>query len=185
MNRRLGRVLLALYPARVRRRYGAELLALQDELRREGTLPLPRLIRDAIAGALIAHAARGRSFRVAGGALVVGALAAAVILMGSGPRSGASRSPHHPSIVGTAHILSPAPPGPRVCLITTGMSCSAQAACPQFVDAPPVRTAAAQARLVLRLRRSRRTTRGCVRATVDRPHVVEVVDLSPSVPTSG
>jgi hypothetical protein len=40
MSQRLGRVLLRLYPSRIRQRYGDELLDLQDRLRSEGDLSL-------------------------------------------------------------------------------------------------------------------------------------------------
>jgi len=80
MSQRLTRALLRLYPRGVRRRYGPELLDLQDQLSARGELSRFRLTRDAIYGAVLARSSRQRAlfFSVAG--VVLGLVVAGAIL---------------------------------------------------------------------------------------------------------
>ena len=64
MNSRLMRMLLKLYPRRIRNRYGDELLDLQSELDAHGDLSRTRLIRDMLAGTLLVRPGGQRSHLV-------------------------------------------------------------------------------------------------------------------------
>ena len=94
MSSRLMRALLRLYPRRVRKRYGDELLDLQSELAAKGDLSRTRLIRDVFAGALLVRSSRQRAHVVIGAVLVMVGLATAVTIIsapGTNPHARASR----------------------------------------------------------------------------------------------
>lgn len=123
MSQRWTRALLRLYPARVRQRYGDELLDLQDELRTEGGLSVLGLMRDAVAGALLVRTARQRGWILSSAALVVAGLVAGVALLASGHRVA---GPTHLLIAQPAASSRPENPDGRACLVSAGMSCSLQ-----------------------------------------------------------
>ena len=58
MNARLTRLLLRLYPKRIRDRYGNELVDLHDELRARDHISRSRLVKDMLTGAVLARPAR-------------------------------------------------------------------------------------------------------------------------------
>jgi hypothetical protein len=78
MSRRMARALLRLYPRRIRRRYGEELLDLQDELRAEGELSRGVLLRDLVVGAFLARSVRRRASVLVGALVLIAALAGGV-----------------------------------------------------------------------------------------------------------
>jgi hypothetical protein len=76
------RLLLKLYPRRVRNRYGDELLDLQGELTARGDVSRTRLIWDMLARALLVRPARHRARLLIGAVLVVVGLAIAAPVTG-------------------------------------------------------------------------------------------------------
>jgi hypothetical protein len=128
MSSSLTRLLRRLYPRSVRERYGDELLDLQDELRERGEISRAGLIRDAVAGAILARSS-GRRASVT--VSVVTALAALALtgglIAGGGLRSSGSVSG---APVAIAKIASPPLPG-HVCFLS-GSPCSLPA-CTEYV----------------------------------------------------
>jgi hypothetical protein len=165
MSQRLGRMLLRLYPSRIRQRYGDELLDLQNELRSEGDLSLLRLTRDGIAGALIARSATQRALILGGGLLIAGLIAVGVTLAGSGHRSNAAfyGSLKHPAVARLAATpaVPPSVPYGRSCLVSSGMSCSLRA-CSEYTASGPVRSTPTADAQALYRRDSRRARAVCV-----------------------
>jgi hypothetical protein len=165
MSQRFGRMLLRLYPSRVRERYGDELLDLQTELRSEGELSLLRLTGDGITGALIARSATQRALILGGGLLVAGLIAAGTSLAGGGhrPLGDLSGSLRHPAVARLASTPSvrPSVPYGRSCLVSSGMSCSLRA-CSEYAASVPVRSTPAAEVQARYQRDSRRTRAVCV-----------------------
>ena len=128
MSQRLARALLRLYPGRIRRRYGPELLELQDQLRAEGELSRVRLIRDALTGALLARSARRRVTVLSAVALLAAMVVVGITLTGSHHQSS------RPPIAVKAPLLANAertvpnysPDEGSTCFVGSGMSCSLQ-----------------------------------------------------------
>jgi hypothetical protein len=124
MSSRLTRTLLKLYPRRVRDRYGDELLDLHDELSADGEISHSRLIRDALAGALLVRTARQRThLAISATFLVIGLALAATIITTRDPHSPPRASLHRaPNVTASAG---------GACFITGGSPCST-VACTQF-----------------------------------------------------
>jgi hypothetical protein len=118
MSSRVTRVLLRLYPRRVRARYGDELLGLQDELRERGPLSRSRLVLDAIAGAFLARTLRQRTQLAAGVAVLIIAIGVAATAHDRGTAVRAS-TPNLRAVPATS------------CFVGGGSACSATS-CAQF-----------------------------------------------------
>jgi hypothetical protein len=97
MSSRLMRALLKLYPRRIRKRYGDELLDLQSELAAKGDLSRTRLIRDVFAGALLVRSSRQRAHVVIGAVLLMVGLAIAVTII-SAPGTNPPARASHPEL---------------------------------------------------------------------------------------
>jgi hypothetical protein len=133
MSSRLARTLLKLYPRRVRDRYGDELLDLQDELRARGDVSRKRLVRDMLAGALLARPV-SRVHLIARAVLVIGALAlAGTIIGGRGTDSPAPAS--HPRVRFATKSINVMPYGS--CFVAGSSSCSVTP-CSEFTGRPSV-----------------------------------------------
>ena len=121
MSSRLMRTLLKLYPRQIRKRYGDELLDLQDEISAQGNVSHARLIQDMVAGALLARRAR------AGGAI-------------GGRGTDAPARPAHASVQATHRRLVAAIAAQRLtvfshsqgCFVADGTSCSLKA-CTEYI----------------------------------------------------
>ena len=110
MSSRFIRALLKLYPRRIRKRYGDELLDLQSELAAKGDLSRTRLIRDVCAGALLVRSSRQRAHVVIGAVLLMVGLAIAVTIIsapGTNPRAS------HPELWLAVKSPNPIPYGSR------------------------------------------------------------------------
>lgn len=151
MSSRLTRTLLKLYPRRMRDRYGAELLDLQDELRAKGDISRVRLIADMLAAALLTRPAR-RAYLMIGALLVIGALVVAGTVIGR-------RAAH------SAASVTANPYG--TCFVAGGSSCS-PIPCSQFTGRPSAEGAVIYGSLPATRSRPRATTR-CARYPRVRP----------------
>ena len=123
MSSRLTRTLLKLYPRRVRDRYGDELLDLHDELRADAAISRSRLIRDAVAGALLVRTARQRTRLAISATFVVIGLALAATI--------ATRDPHSPPRASVDRAPSVTAAAGGACFVAPGSRCST-VACTQF-----------------------------------------------------
>jgi hypothetical protein len=124
VSSRLTRTLLKLYPRRVCDRYGDELLDLHDELRADGELSRSRVIRDALAGALLVRTARQRThIAISATVVVIGLALTATIIVTRDPYS-----PPRPSLHRAPNVTASAG---RACFAAAGSPCS-QVACTQF-----------------------------------------------------
>lgn len=159
MSRRFRRALLVLYPPRFRRRYGTELLQLQDELRREGKLSRVRLTRDAVAGAFIARSPHQRALIAGSGLLIATLIAAATTLGESGRHSPAMPRAQLAAVAVTP--TRPALPYGRSCFVGAGTSCSLDA-CVQFTASPQTSTTVAAQAPGHNKRDSSQATTACV-----------------------
>lgn len=131
MSRRWRRALLRLYPSRIRRRYGDEVLELQDQLRAEGELSRRRLIRDALVGALLARSLRQRASVLGAVAVLVAVVVAGVELTGShhrgrGPRIG---------VTAAFPLQLAQPESGQICLSRSRRSCSPATTTLWFISA--------------------------------------------------
>lgn len=137
MSSRLTRILLKLYPRRIRNRYGDELLDLQDELRSQDSVSRALLVRDAIAGAVLVRTARQRArLLIPGVIVIVGLVSAGVIVARSGGDSPLRAS--HPQRRPVVQIANAAPY--QTCFVATGSSCSVSP-CAEFVNQASVQSA--------------------------------------------
>ena len=134
------RMLLKLYPRRIRNRYGDELLDLQDELRTQGNVSRTRMIRDTIAGAVLVRPARQRAHVVITAAVivVVGLVIAGTIITRGGTTS--RLRPAHPQARLVAQSVEAVPYG--TCFVAAGSSCSI-APCTEFIDQTSTESAVA------------------------------------------
>ncbi len=165
MSSRLTRALLKLYPRRVRKRYGAELLDLQDELRAQGDVSRIRMIRDMLAGALLLRPAR-RARLVIGAALVIAGLAVTGAIV-SGPGTGSpSRSSHSHVRLGAKNLRLAVKTATAVpygsCFVGSGTSCSSTP-CAADIDQTSTGGAVTRTSAVVAQPRPRVTTAYCVR----------------------
>ena len=129
MSSRLMRALLKLYPRRIRKRYGDELLDLQSELAAKGDLSRTRLIRDVFAGALLVRSSRQRAHVVIGAVLLMVGLAIAVTTIsapGTNPRAS------HPELWLAVKSPNPIPYGSR----SAGSSSWSLTGTCTFIDQP-------------------------------------------------
>ncbi len=172
MSQRRRRALLKLYPSRIRRRYGDELLELQDELRNQGEISTIRLIRDAIAGAFLVRSARQRGLILGSGVLLLAALiATGVALRGESSHRGGLPIAF---IATRADATRPAIPYGQTCLVSSGSSCSLQG-CSVFTTQPATQTADDPPAQATSLHRARRATAVCIGAArTPRPHTLFV-----------
>jgi hypothetical protein len=131
MNSRLTRMLLKLYPRRIRDRYGDELLDLQDELRTQDDVSRVRLIADMLAGALLVRSARQRASLVIGAALVIGGLAVGGAAIGGLGADSPARASHPWLVLRTVQHLD-VMPGSPTCFVADGSSCSLTP-CTEFI----------------------------------------------------
>jgi hypothetical protein len=164
------RMLLKLYPRRIRDRYGDELLDLQNELRAQGEVSRTRLIRDMLAGALLIRPARQRARLVIGTVLLTGAVLvivglamAGTIIGGRGTDSPAPAS--HFKVRLEAQSLYKAIPFDS-CFLASGSSCSL-APCTEFTGRSSAEDAVAYSSVPATRRRPRLTGTRCV----SYPHV--------------
>jgi hypothetical protein len=122
MNERLVRMLLALYPRRIRDRYGAELIDLHRELEPHDVAGRARLIADVLVGALAARSARERARLATGLAVAAAAVAFGVVaLAGHAADTAAPRL----ALVGV-------PVDGHTCFVDGAATCSLEA-CSQFI----------------------------------------------------
>jgi hypothetical protein len=121
MSTRLTRILRRLYPRSVRERYGDELLDLQRELRERGEISRAGLIRDAIAGAILARSSGRRAFVTVSAVTVLAVLALSGGLIAGGSRLGSSRSASGAPLA--IAKIAPRPLPGHVCLVS-GSPCS-------------------------------------------------------------
>lgn len=124
MSSRLTRTLLKLYPRRIRDRYGDELLDLHDELSAEGEISRPRVIRDAVVGALLVRTARQRTHLALSATIVVIGLALAATTITTG-------DPHSPAPASGELAPSVSAAVGGACFVAAGSPCST-VACTQF-----------------------------------------------------
>ena len=122
MSSRVTRTLLKLYPRRIQKRYGQELLDLEHEMLSHGDISRLRLIRDMLAGALVFWPTRQRTrlaaFVVLGG---LGLVVIGAVIVDRGPGSSRRRADPQFALVAQAVPVIPS----RSCEITAGSSCSA------------------------------------------------------------
>lgn len=129
------RTLLSLYPRRIRNRYGDELLDLEAELRAQGEVSRPRLIRDMLAGAVLIRPTRQRACLVTGAVLVIVGLAVAgTIVGGHGTASPARARLAAQSATVAGRMRAEARTANRygTCFVATGSSCSLTP-CTEFI----------------------------------------------------
>ncbi len=133
MSSRFMRTLLKLYPRRIRKRYGEELLDLQDELSAQGQVSRARLIRDMLAGALLV---RNRRTVLAAAVIVIAGLAAAGTMIGGAShapvRVAVIAAPSHPRARPTARALKATRSQTQSCFVGGGSSCSVRP-CTEFI----------------------------------------------------
>ncbi len=118
MSDRFARILLRLYPRRIRDRYGDELVELQNELDAQRTFPRTRLAWDMLAGALFVRSARERARIVLVAVLVLSAMALAGTAIGGSGSSTASASRRGPPVLRLDAQIG------GTCFVTAGSSCS-------------------------------------------------------------
>ena len=123
MNARLFRLLLWLYPRRIRDRYGSELIDLHRDLDRHDANHRARLVLDMFVGALAARTTRERARLIAGGVALIAAVAFG-IAMSAG--HAANRPPARLALTAT-------PIKAHSCFVTSGSECSLSA-CQQFIS---------------------------------------------------
>jgi hypothetical protein len=156
VSSRLTRMLLKLYPRRIRDRYGDELLDLQDELRGQGDLSRMRLIRDMLAGAFLVRSAR-RAYLMMGAALLIGGLGfVGTKVGGRGTESPARAS--HPQVRLAVPSATASPY--RSCLAAGGSSCSLTP-CAEFTGQPSAGGAVGYSILPARRSRPHGAATGC------------------------
>ena len=131
MSSRLMRALLKLYPRRIRKRYGDELLDLQSELAAKGDLSRTRLIRDVFAGALLVRSSRQRAHVVIGAVLLMVGLAIAVTTI-SAPGTNPPARASHPELRLAFTSPNPIPDGSR----SAGSSSWSPTGTCTFIDQP-------------------------------------------------
>lgn len=129
MSSRVTRALLKLYPRRIQKRYGQELLDLEDEMRSHGDISRLGLIRDMLAGALVIWPTRQRT-RLAALAVLggLGLVVIGAVIIDRGPGSSRRRGDPQFALVAQAVPVLPS----RSCEITSGSSCSATP-CTEFI----------------------------------------------------
>jgi hypothetical protein len=158
MNSRLIRMLLRLYPRRIRNRYGDELLDLQSELGAEGEVSRTRLIRDMLAGALLVRPARQRAHLVIGAVLVIAGLAVAGTTLGGRGTDSPARASHvHARLA--VHSVDQA--GSATCFVAASSSCSLRP-CTEFTGRSSDEGAVVYSSVPATRRRSRLTGSRCV-----------------------
>lgn len=141
MNSRVMRMLLKLYPRRIRNRYGNELLDLYSELQEQGDLSHTRLIRDMMVGALLVRPGRQRAHLVIGAVLVIVGLATAGTIIGSHGTDAPARASHLQAQLTVRNInVSPSPYGS--CFVAAGSSCSLTP-CTEFIAQSSTQSAVA------------------------------------------
>jgi hypothetical protein len=166
MSSRVMRLLLKLYPRRVRKRYGDELLDLHDELRAQGDASRTSLIRDTVAGALLVRPVRQRAYLAVGALIVIAGLALAGTMISGGGNASTKVAALRPRVrlaVGTAVAV---PYG--TCFVADGSSCSLSA-CDEFIAQGSTEDAVAHTVVPSDLGKAR-----CAVYPQTRPHVVFV-----------
>jgi len=157
MSSPVMRMLLKLYPRRIRNRYGDELLDLHDELRAHGDVSRTRLIRDAIAGAVLVRSARQRAHLMTAAVLVAVALAIVGTTIAAGGTDSPAGASHLEARLTVGHVNA-VPYGS--CFVAEGSSCSL-APCTVFTGQPSTEDAAAYSSEPATQRRPHSTTGRC------------------------
>jgi hypothetical protein len=138
MSSPFTRVLRKLYPRHVRDRYGGELLDLQDELRARGEISRAGLLRDAIAGAVLARSSRQRaSLTLSVVTALAGLVLAGVLIIGHtglAPNLTPASTRKGPLAIAT---ITPqlTPRAYHSCFVTNGSPCSLDA-CTEYIEDP-------------------------------------------------
>jgi hypothetical protein len=161
------RLLLRLYPRRMRERYGGELLDLERELRMSGDLAPRRAVRDMILGALSVRSARQRTYLVVGTIAVAAGLAVVVAsIAGPGAQPPARAAHSH------VRLLSAVPDLSVPCFVVAGSSCSRTPPCSEFIGRPPAAAVTSAAHVTAsRRRRTRNRPRTGAPSCAAYPHV--------------
>jgi hypothetical protein len=106
MSSPLMRALLRLYPRRVRKRYGDELLDLQDELSAHAGVSRARLIQDMVAGALVVRRVRSVWLAISVALMIAVIVVLGVALGSVGSRLGVANTPGPVARVPVAWVRS-------------------------------------------------------------------------------
>ena len=182
MSRRWTRALLRLYPARIRRRYGAELLDLQDQMRAEGALSSARLVRDVLTGAFLARSARRRAAVLSVAVLLTALVAAGITLPPGGRRVRRVPIAARAWLVASAQQTTPYYYGPddgSACFIGSGTSCSLSSCAVPVTSADQAATVPHPARKAA----TRRARAACVASShTPQPRALPVTTVSTATP---
>ena len=150
------RMLLKLYPRRIRDRYGDELVDLQSEMEARGDLSRARLICDVILGALLVRPTRQRAHLVVGAMLIIGGLAVAGTILGGRGNTHAPARASHPPV----RLEARAARGSSCYVAAAGSSC-AISPCTELADRSSTGGAVATLNVAPSQSRPRRTKKRC------------------------